>query len=189
MANIQLRLGSRQPLQGANSRFGVERMRIAALTFEAGVDASLAVFSVAPDRLEAGYGDGRKRQPRGTQRPGPSRWFLEVAQESFELHGASGALGQGFPSGLGVGALGRLGGGVATRLGGGGERSDHWGKLPRAQQQGSLGQEPLAEMLKALVFVAKQPVEGGPQEALSQAVEGEPKLGQWIGARSRKVYR
>jgi hypothetical protein len=44
-------------------------------------------------------------------------------------------------------------------------------------------------MLKALVFVAKQPVEGGPQEALSQAVEGEPKLGQWIGARSRKVYR
>lgn len=98
-------------------------------------------------------------------------------------------MGQGFPSGSGVGALGRLGEALQPCWVEGGERSDHWGKLPRAQQQRSLGQEPLAEMLKALVFVAKQPVEGGPQEAWSQAVEGEPKLGQWIGARSRKVYR
>jgi len=153
------------------------------------VAAWLAVFSAAPDRLEAGYGDGRKRQPRGTQRPGPSRWFLEVAQESFELDGAQGALGQGFPSGSGVGALGRLGEALQPCWVEGGERSDHSGELLPVQQHGSLVRDLLVEMLKALVFVAKQPVEGGPQEAWSQAVEGEPKLGQWIGARSRKVYR
>lgn len=136
-----------------------------------------------------GAATARGRQPRGTQRPGPLRWFLEVAQESFELDGAQGALGQGFPSGWGVGALERLREALQPGWVEGGERSDHWGKLPRAQQQRSLGQEPLAEMLKALVFVAKQPVEGGPQEAWSQAVEGEPELGQWGGGGSRKVYR
>ena len=137
-------------------------------------------------------GGVRRRQEAATTWYPASRTLTVVpgsGPREFRARWGSGGFGPRLPKRLGRRRSGPAGGGVATLLGGGGERSDHSGELLPVQQHGSLVRDLLVEMLKALVFVAKQPVEGGPQEAWSQAVEGEPKLGQWIGARSRKVYR
>jgi hypothetical protein len=90
-------------------------------------------------------------------------------------------LGQGFQGGVGVGVAEGLPEALEFGLVRAGEGAEGLGEVPSVQQPVGVGEEPLAELLEALVTIAEQQVKGRAEEPLGQAAEGGAELSQGGG--------